>query len=157
MNSELRQFLSRAKRLGFEWVGTDGQGHPRLHNAAIGVSYSVPGTPSDYRSLRNSLADLERLSGRKLPRANAAHYRGRRVAPVDFTKSSFEVEQAEKVEALVAETDSLREQFHELAEAEVKDYYIVGQARGIMGRYDHLRRVLADLHHTIPPIEKVSP
>lgn len=157
MNADTREFIGSAERLGWTYVGLDGRGHPRFHNDITGESYSAPSTPSDWRSMRNCLADLERLSGRKLPRPNAGHFRQRAVEyPLEFRKSITERQRGEVLEDLVTEADSLYGRFHELAGAEVKDYPVITEARKIMRRYEHIRQVLNDNHRIIPPIESAS-
>lgn len=155
MNADMRHLVTRAATLGFSFDGYDGQGHPRLRHYN-GVVYSIPGSPSDSRSVRNTLAALERLSGRKLPRANAAHYRHQRQTQMDIQRSDVEQQQAQKVENLVAEADMLRDRFHQLADAEIKDHPVVSEARQVMSRYQHIRSVLAENHRIIPTIESVA-
>lgn len=74
MRSDLREFLAAAGVLGFQFDGYTGSGHMRLVHPQAGV-YITAATPSDYRGVRNSLSDMERLSGVRLPRSNAAHMR----------------------------------------------------------------------------------
>ena len=68
MNGDIREFLNTVGKIGWTMVGYDGNNHLRLHHVATGHFHSVAFTPSDYRSRRNSLAILERLAGRKIPR-----------------------------------------------------------------------------------------
>lgn len=156
VNADMRDFISSAERLGWTYVGLDGRGHPRFHNDTTGESYSAPSTPSDWRSMRNCLANLERLSGRKLPRPNAGHFRQRPTSILALKKSSLERLRGVEMDWLVAEADWLRGTFHDLAEAEVKDYPVITEARKVMHRYEHIRRILQDHHRIIPPIESVT-
>jgi hypothetical protein len=157
MRSELRQFLNAAEQLGFEFVGYDGNNHLRLRNNETGDSYSTALTPSEYRSRRNALADLERISGRKLPRANAGHYRGqRRRAMMDTERSKAERQRGHEVEKLVTEAEELHQRFHQLAEVAVKDYAVITEARKVLLRYEDIRLILAESHRIIPSIESVN-
>jgi hypothetical protein len=72
MSNNNRQFLKSAAQLGFVFVGYNGRGHLRLHNPDIGVHYFAAKSPSDWRSHRNAIVAMQRLSGRKLPR-NGKH------------------------------------------------------------------------------------
>lgn len=75
MNSQAREIVALAEQLGFTFDGYDGSGHVIL-SLPDGQRTSIPATLSEYRGRRNAVAALERLSGRKLPRAN--HRRSRR-------------------------------------------------------------------------------
>ena len=108
----LPEFLAQAEQLGFSLDGHTGHGHPRLRNGN-GDSVVIARTPSDFRSRRNALALLERLSGRKLPRSNSGKHRHRRQTQLDTTLSPTEKVASEQVDALVAEADSLRRRFAE--------------------------------------------
>jgi hypothetical protein len=66
MSNTRRQFLKSAEQLGFMFTGLTGRGHLRLHNPDIGVHYYAAYSPSDWRSHRNAIAAMQRLSGRKL-------------------------------------------------------------------------------------------
>lgn len=59
-NEYERRLLAEAKRMGFEATRT-GRCHLKFRHSdpRVQLAYS-PGTPSDYRSLRNSLAMLKR-------------------------------------------------------------------------------------------------
>jgi hypothetical protein len=78
MSSYLQDLLDQAGKLGFILVGRTGSGHVRLRNTATGAQYWAAFSPSDRRSLRNTISHLERLSGRKLPRGNSRKHRQRR-------------------------------------------------------------------------------
>jgi hypothetical protein len=150
VKGELRALLKDAQLLGFTFDGWDGSGHIRLRSEQADVRYSVPATPSDRRGYRNSVAGLERLSGRKLPRPNSGKHRHRRQPRLDTTLSPTETEKSSEVDALVAEADSLRQRFAELAVTPTRDAAI--EARRVLSRYEHLRRLLAQRHHIINPL-----
>ena len=85
MNSQSREVVALAERLGFTFDGYDGSGHLVL-SLPDGTRTSIPATPGEYRGRKNAIATLERLSGRKLPRAN--HRRSRKT----FAEDTAEVE-----------------------------------------------------------------
>jgi hypothetical protein len=145
----LPDFLAQAKLLGFTLDGHTGRGHPRLRHRS-GGTVTIARTPSDYRSTRNALATLERLSGRKLPRQSNGKHRHRRQPQLDTALSPAEKQASEQVDALVAEADSLRHRFAELAAAPTRGAAI--EARRVLSRYGHLRRLLAQHHHIIDPL-----
>lgn len=111
---EAREFIATAAQLGWSFVGMDGRGHLRLHHLATNQFYAAAATPSDGRSRRNTIADLERLSGRKLPRANSGHYHHQPVQALVVEQSAAERRASEETEALVAEAQSLRRDFNDL-------------------------------------------
>jgi hypothetical protein len=150
MNGYLPEFLAQAERLGFRPAGHTGKGHPRLTNGN-GDSVTVPLTPSDFRSQRNALARMERLAGEKLPRPNSGHYRHRRQPQLNTTLSPTEKQASERVDALVAEADSLRQRFAELTAQPTRDTAL--EARRVLARFGRLRQLLAQRHHIIAPIE----
>lgn len=67
MNAAARETVRAAKQLGFTYEGIDGRGHHALRHEN-GTPYRFPASGSDYRGPKNTLADLERIAGRKLPR-----------------------------------------------------------------------------------------
>jgi hypothetical protein len=151
MSSYLHDLLDQAGKLGFAPVGRDGSGHVRLHNADTGDHYSAAFSPSDQRSLRNTLAHLERLSGRKLPRDNSGKHRHRRQSQLDTALSPAEQQASELVAALLEEAESVRGRIGQLAAHPTRD--AVAEMRRAIAKYTHLRRRLAQLHHLIDPIE----
>lgn len=78
MQSELRQFLASAAQLDHRFDGYTGSGHMRFVHPTAGI-YIASSTPSDRNANRHQLADMERRSGKKLPRANSGRFR-RKVA-----------------------------------------------------------------------------
>lgn len=108
VNSQAREVVDLSALLGFTFEGYDGSGHVVL-SLPDGRRTSIPATPSEYRGRRNTIAALERMSGRKLPRAN--HRRSRKSFAV---KADPEVEasrrrHAETFAARAAERDAARE------------------------------------------------
>jgi hypothetical protein len=68
-SKEARELILIAKELGWHPAGYSGTGHPRLIHEN-GAKITIAATPGDRRNRANSLAMLERLSGRKLDRQN---------------------------------------------------------------------------------------
>jgi hypothetical protein len=151
MSSYLHDLLDQAGKLGFTPDGRDGRGHVRLRNADTGDLYSVAFSPSDRRSLRNSISHLERLSGRKLPRDNSGKHQHRRQSQLDTTLSPAEQQASELVAALVAEAESVRRRIGQLAAVPTRD--AIAEMPRAIAKYAHLRRRLAQRHHIIDPIE----
>lgn len=150
----LRDILKDAKKLGWTMVGYDGNGHPRLYNAEVNRYYSAPLTPSDWRARRNCLADLERLSGRKLPRAKSGKYHHHRVTQLVIEQSNAEMQTAAEVDVLVATADSLRRRFDELSSMPVSRD-VATEARDVLDEYQCIRRRLAAGYRDIGPINGV--
>jgi hypothetical protein len=149
----LPEFLTQAKRLGFTLDGHTGSGHHRLQNAD-GAVVVIPSTPSDWRSCRNSLAQLERLAGERLPRANAGKYRHHRQSQLDVHRSPTEIEKSGEVDDLVAEADALQQRFAELVATPSRA--AAAEARSVLERHEHIRRLLAQNHRIIDPIGRAS-
>lgn len=150
--SFLRDFDRKAEMLGFKFVGLTGNTHPRYHNADIDVTVTAPLTPSDWRSQANTLANMERLSGRKLPRGNSGHHSHKPVRTVLNTNlSDTEAAAVERATALVSEADDLREKWYALL-AGPTNRTTAGEARNILDSYERVRRKLETLHRIIPPL-----
>lgn len=93
VSPDTRDLVARVEAIGWKFVGYDGSSHVVLANTN-GARTSIPATPSDYRSLTNCLAMLERLAGRKLPRPK--HRKSRKAARVEV---DAEVEAARRKHA----------------------------------------------------------
>lgn len=78
---EWRDRRRDAERLGFHFDGYTGSGHVRFRNPDIDRVYISAATPSDHRGWANAVAEMERMSGRKLPRQNSGHYRFKPARP----------------------------------------------------------------------------
>ncbi len=150
MSSYLREFIEDAERLGFTFAGIDGNNHVRLRNEETGDVCPIARTPSDWRSGKNSIAALERLSGRKLPRQKTGKYRHRRQTQLVTVLSPAEQQTSDLVAALLEEADSVRSRIRELAAEPSRG--AAAQARRALTQYSQLRRQLEQLHHVLPPI-----
>jgi hypothetical protein len=151
MRSYLHELLKDAAALGFEFVGYNGSNHLVFHNATTGQRCSTAFSPSDYRSRRNSIAQMERLSGRKLPRPNNGKHKYRRQTQLDTTLTPAEQRASERVAALLEEAASVRRRIEYLAAEPTRD--AAAETRRAITKYEHLRRRLEQLHRIIPQIE----
>jgi hypothetical protein len=150
-HGDLRQFLRDAEQLGFVLTGRDGRNHIRLHNPDSGQSYSAAYSPSDWRSTRNAIAALERLSGRKLPRPKNGKHQHRRQIQLVTELSPAEKRTCRQVAALIEEADSVRRRIDHLMTEPTRD--AAAEMRRALTKYGHLRSRLEQLHHIIPPID----
>jgi hypothetical protein len=152
VSSDLNDFLGQAERLGFIPISRDGNGHIRLENRA-GQRYSAVSTPSDHRSRRNDLSDLERLSGRRLPRQKSGKYRHRRERVTRFEKTPAELAAAVEVDELVTEAEGLRIRFSRLPHTRGA----IAEAREVIERFEAIRDQLAYRYYrVIPSLDAVS-
>lgn len=149
----LREFTHKAELLGFTFDGLTGGSHPRYRHAESGRVVVAAFTPSDWRSERNSLADMERVSGRKLPRPNAAKYRHRRTSRTDLTLSGTERAAVEETDRLLAQADLLRAEWDR--QVANQDRTTAAAARQTLTDFEEVRRKLAALHRIIPPITAI--
>lgn len=148
---EIRALMRDAEQLGYEFSGYDGHGHPRVRHTVTGAGYSLPATPSDHRSLRNTRADLERLAGRKLPRQRSGRARGVRVTnPLRLQRTPAEQRTGAEIDNLMGRAEALRGQFDELVGDGSRS--AAAAARRILARYEEVRDRLIQLHHDIPQI-----
>lgn len=154
-HNSFRNLLKSAHQLGFDFLEFDGNGHPKLKHRDTGDTVTVAYTPSDWRSHKNSIALLERISGRKLPRPKAGHYRHTRVQSVKLKRTRAEAKAADTVDRLLTETQALQQQWDRLV-TEPSTRENADEARGVLARYDHLRTILAGYHRILPPITGVQ-
>ena len=151
MNRHAREVVQVAtEQLGFTFSGYDGSGHIVL-TLPDGRRSSIPATPSDWRGARNSLAGLERLSGRKVPRPN------RKRSHKSFRPSGFSIhgtrtdpEMTARVEELRACHDEQRREWLDLLAHPTRSSAC--RARALMLEIDATERSLRDLHQ---PVERI--
>ena len=149
--SFLRDFNRKAEMLGFKYVGLTGTSHPRYHNADVDAWVVAALTPSDWRSQKNTLSQMERLSGRKLPRSNSGHFRNVRVKQLDTTLSAVEAHSVDRIDTLLGQAEQLQQAWTELI-AGPANRTAAADARDILENYENVRRELAKLHRIIPPL-----
>jgi hypothetical protein len=145
MSSDWNDFLAGAHALGFDPIGYDGNGHIHLENPDTGRRYSATSTPSDHRSRKNDLADLERIVGRKLPRQRSGHYQHHKVPVSNFQKSFTELAASAEVDELLAEAEGLKTRFAELA----RTRGAVAEARELVQRYEDIRDLLGTHYYRV--------
>lgn len=153
----VRELCDKAEQLGFKFTGYNGNNHPHFYNAAKNIHYTTSCTPSDWRVVRNSIAEMERLSGRKLPRPNAGKFRHVRVTQMVTNQSDKEREVAGEVESLVAESQTLARRWDEIVNTATHgrrdSIPLRREAERIARKYGHIRTILAsDFYRVIPPI-----
>lgn len=146
----LREFCKKVEPLGFTFDGYHGSGHPRFYCAEKDIHVTTALTPSDWRAERNSLAEMERISGRKIHRDNAGHYRHRRHAESDFRTTGHEREVSRQCEELLAECDSMRNRFALLAAQNTRT--AAEEAKRLVAKFNHHKERLAEMHRHIPPL-----
>lgn len=146
-----KDLLRQAKLLGFEFVRVRSGGHVELHNAEVNKSFTTSATPSDWRSYRNALSQMERLSGRKLPKSRSGHFSHKRVSQSDFRRSDLEQQRCDEADELLSEADTLRDEFACLA-GEPISRSAAQRCRQIVRRYSEIEKRLSAVYRTIPPI-----
>lgn len=148
----LRDFAEKAAMLGFEFVGYARTGHPRFHNADVGATITTASTPSDWRSMTNSLVKMERISGRKLPRDKSGHHSFKPVRrALDTRLSDAEEKSLERITELLGEAELLKSRWDQLISGRA-DRTAALEARKILDSYEKVRRELSSLHRLIPPL-----
>ena len=105
-----------AKALGFTFTGHDGRGHCVWEHPKGLVR--LPATPSEWRGVKNAVAQMERIAGTKLARPN--HRRGRKsTAPTtDPQVEASRRKHAETYEEKRAEQEQREAQARAFAAAE---------------------------------------
>lgn len=96
MNKHVREFAKKVEPIGWTCDGKlDGNGH-YIFAHTDGNEYRVPSTPSEHRSLKNCLSDLERLAGQRTMRV--VRKRSRKAPErTDFSISGAKHEQRERL------------------------------------------------------------
>lgn len=115
MNTTAREIVALAQQLGFTHDGYDSNGHIVL-KLADGRRTSIPSTPRNgVRSRENTIANLERISGRKLKRVKRRKSH-RAMKPSGFSIPAAKRECESWHEAHDAAVDELRRERDELIE-----------------------------------------
>lgn len=143
MHPHAREMVEVAQRLGFTLTGTDGRGHLALVHTN-GETVHIPSTPSEYRGRKNTIAQLERVSGQRLPRAN--HRRShKKVQGSGFDPSAAALECAAWHAKHDADTEELWERRARLV-AECQD---LAQDRGLLKHIPKRLAVIAQLEQQL--------
>lgn len=149
MPTWLRRFAeTKARPLGFEFVGYQGNGHPRFYNADKGVYFTTALTPSDWRGEKNSVADMERLSGRKLPRQKAGRARHVKVPQARFRLSDSEKSAQSHIDQLLTRAERLAERWDKVKD----DLRFNEEAHAILLDFEEIEAKLRDFRRVIPPL-----
>ena len=149
MADDLSGLIEDAAKIGFKYVGRDGRNHAVLVTDT-GLRYTTSFTTSDWRSYQNALRDMERLSGRKLPRQKTGKFRFKRPTHLDVRLSPTEARDTALIDDLLTRADSLRQSFRELVDTTSRRN--VQAARQILDDFEDVRKALADHHRVIDPI-----
>ena len=155
MHKEVKEVIDKAKLIGYTLDGMNGNGHYIL-TATNGGKVILPSTPGDWRSTQNAISEMERRSGRKLPRQQSGKHRHYRTRIHNFERSNTEQTGIARRDRLTEEAASLRDEFMqslpegqhlgESAPQSVKD-----RARHVAARHQKIKEVLEqDFAHLIP-------
>lgn len=151
----LRQFCTKVATLGFTFDGYCGSGHPRFRHDDLDLVVTAPLTPSDWRSERNTLAYMERVTGRKLPRANAGHYRHQPKRHLTLVRDDDDERFGDNVAELLELCHILRTEWERVI-ALAPSHATAATARKVIADYDEIRDRLAQLHQPIPPLTEME-
>lgn len=135
MRPEVKEIIDWAVAHGWTYEGKPG-GHHKIR-WTDGTLYSLPSTPSEYRSLKNAKAELERITGAKFPRQKAGKLRhlGRRRPRFDMAAALEERDERraaeESASALHEEHAQLSAQIAEMRASATPD---MQRALGLISR-----------------------
>ena len=127
-----------------------GGSHVKLYNAEKNLTYYTSASPSDNRYERNALNDMERMSGRRLPRPNAAKYKTVKVTTTTMRMSDTETAAVAHTDELLAQADKLRGIWNNIIATSNRTHANV--ARLVLSEYEEIRSALSDKHRIIPPL-----
>ena len=148
MHKEVRELVDKAEMLGFKLDGVDGNGHYRLV-CENGETVRIPCTPSEWPSAANSLAEMERKSGRKLPRQKSGNYRHRRVHESTFELSETERMGIARRDRIAAEAEAIRAEIKQLSLGPA-NRATAAEARRLVQTFKRLRELLEQNAYVIP-------
>src|SRR5690348_11510902 len=115
MADDLRKLIADGEKLGFKYIGQVFRGgHIQFIHNETGERLTASSTPSSAYSWNHTRKDMERISGRKLPRDNKGKHVFRKCERLDLKRTEVEVKNSERIEELVAHADSLRQRFRSL-------------------------------------------
>lgn len=163
-----KDIIRIAVQLGFVVDGKrDGSDHyvARHPNGAIA---RFPSTPGEYRGFRNMIAELERKSGQKLPRAN--HRKSRKKDEnTDFSMERANYEQylnhqqpiMQQIDKLMEEHNALVNKFVNIAtgiaECPEKRADLIKSAAKLMERLGKIEMVLTEVLPPHQPVPQFDP
>lgn len=147
-SENVRRLLNAAESLGGTYEGKDGRGHHVIDFG--GQRYSVACSPSEWRGLRNAISDMERITGRKVPRQKSGRYsHGNR-------GSGFRLPAAPS--AFADEKDTLHTRAGEII-AELRTVRSAGRSNDdraleLIREYESISDRLTELHQ--PPLQRIT-
>lgn len=80
LKKPVRELINKVAPIGWSFAGYNHAGKVVLVHTS-GIKHTLAATPSDWRNEKNAIAELERLCGQRLPRAQRGRGRGGRTAP----------------------------------------------------------------------------
>lgn len=150
LGSEWREMTKLAAMLGFDQVQVTKHGHPRFYNRDIDRFYVASFTPSDWRGRKNAVAEMERMSGRKIPRQKAGKIRHCRSSVSDMQMSDTELLATGEVDKLLRRADVLRDLFANAVADNTRT--AASEARTLAAEFTEIRQRLEKFHRIIPPL-----
>jgi len=148
MSDDLKRLIRDAAQLDFEFHGPFGGHFHFVHTSGQRVTTSS--TPGDWRAWINFRAQMERISGKRLPRASAGSFKFKKTPVTGFRRTAAEVQAAEGVDALITDADRLRTEFAELSLYNERKSAL--RARKVLQDFENVKALLASLNRVIDPI-----
>jgi hypothetical protein len=159
---EVRELIDKAAKLGFvvdeKKTNRQGGGHIILVHSN-GSFYVIATSPSDWRGAKNSIADMERLSGKKLERVS--HKRSRKaVKRTDFSLDKARRERNERagaaVDRLMDEREDLIEKFKFYAGNGKPCEHAMQKMIVIVRRIGEIEAILKELRQPVTPFHPID-
>lgn len=151
MADDLRKLIADGEKLGFTYIGQKVHGGHLQFIHENGKRLTASSTPSSFSSWKQTRKDMERISGRQLPRDNKAGKRTfKRVERMDLNRSQLEIQSAEVIDRLVGRADNIRTEFRRLALS--PNSRNAQRARDLLEEFTDIREELTAHHRVIQPI-----
>ena len=147
---DTNELIRQAQKLGFIYHGkTDGNHLLFLNHDGQRVITSS--TPSDWRSHKNALARMERMSGQKLDRAKTGKtiHKEHKSKFIDTVVPDSQLNAAERLNTILKEYKALELEFRIIAMADA-DHTDINRAFKIVRRMAALEEVLTTLRQPLP-------
>lgn len=151
MAKNARELKANAKQLGFTYLGQNGKNHHQFVNAD-GVRVNASLSPSDRNAWKNTIRDMERISGMKLERHKMGKTHFKRQIRSDMHQSPEEMRVSLDVDNLLARASAVRAEFQELCLTPNRTTVI--RARRLLAEYEEFRQQLAVHHRILDPITR---
>ena len=151
MADDLRKLIADGEKLGFTYMGQKVHGGHLQFLHENGKRLTASSTPSSYSSWKQTRKDMERISGRQLPRDNKAGKRSFvKVERMDLRRSEQEIQSAEVIDRLVDRADIIRGEFRHLALS--PNNRNAQRARDLLEEFTEIKDELTAHHRIISPI-----